>query len=83
MFPPGWHHTCCSVLPNIQRAMPELPIWSWGLKKGELASQLGTVNETLSRCFKKLKDEGIIELDGRKVTILHMERLQQLANRQH
>ena len=54
-----------------------------GLKKGELASQLGTVNETLSRCFKKLKDVGIIELDGRKVTILHMERLQQLANRQH
>lgn len=53
-----------------------------GLKKGELAAQLGTVNETLSRCFKKLKDEHIIELDGRKVTILQMEKLHQLANRQ-
>lgn len=54
-----------------------------GIKKGELAAQLGTAGETVSRTFRKLKEEGIIELDGRKVTILQMERLQQLARRQH
>jgi CRP/FNR family transcriptional regulator len=53
-----------------------------GIKKGELAAQLGTANETISRTFRKLKEEGIIELEGRKVTILQMERLQQLASRQ-
>lgn len=53
-----------------------------GIKKGELAAQLGTAGETISRTFRKLKEEGIIELDGRKVTILQMERLQQLAIRQ-
>ena len=53
-----------------------------GIKKGELAAQLGTASETISRTFRKLKEEGIIELDGRKVTILQMERLQQLATRQ-
>ena len=53
-----------------------------GIKKGELAAQLGTASETISRTFRKLKEEGIIELEGRKVTILQMERLQQLANRQ-
>lgn len=53
-----------------------------GIKKGELASQLGTAGETISRTFRKLKEEGIIELDGRKVTILQMDRLQRLAERQ-
>lgn len=53
-----------------------------GIKKGELAAQLGTAGETISRTFRKLKEEGIIELDGKKVTILNMERLQQLAHRQ-
>jgi CRP/FNR family transcriptional regulator len=53
-----------------------------GIKKGELAAQLGTAGETISRTFRKLKEEGIIELDGRKVTILQMERLQQMASRQ-
>lgn len=53
-----------------------------GIKKGELAAQLGTASETISRTFRKLKEEGIIELDGRKVTILQMDRLQQLASRQ-
>ncbi len=53
-----------------------------GIKKGELAAQLGTAGETVSRTFRKLKEEGIIELDGRKVTVLNMDRLQQLATRQ-
>lgn len=53
-----------------------------GIKKGELAAQLGTASETISRTFRKLKEEGVIELEGRKVTILQMERLQQLAGRQ-
>lgn len=53
-----------------------------GIKKGELAAQLGTAGETVSRTFRKLKEDGVIELDGRKVTILDMPRLKQLANRQ-
>jgi len=53
-----------------------------GIKKGELAAQLGTAGETISRTFRKLKEEGVIELEGRKVTILQMERLHQIASRQ-
>ncbi len=53
-----------------------------GVSKGELAAHLGTASETVSRTFRKLKEEGIIELDGRKVTILQMARLQQLSKRQ-
>lgn len=51
------------------------------MRKGELASRLGTVSETLSRTLKKLKDEGVIEVDGNKVTVLDMERLKMVAGR--
>lgn len=53
-----------------------------GIKKGELAAQLGTASETISRTFRKLKEEGILEMEARKVTILQMDRLLKLAERQ-
>jgi CRP/FNR family transcriptional regulator, dissimilatory nitrate respiration regulator len=51
------------------------------MKKGELASRLGTVSETLSRSFKKLKDEGVIEVDGSRVVIHSVEQLKRLAGK--
>lgn len=45
------------------------------IKKGEMASRLGTVSETLSRAFRKMKEEGILEVEGSRVVILDMERL--------
>jgi CRP/FNR family transcriptional regulator, dissimilatory nitrate respiration regulator len=51
------------------------------MRKGELASRLGTVSETLSRTFKKLKDEGVIDVEGNKVTILNMEKLRTVAGK--
>jgi CRP-like cAMP-binding protein len=52
-----------------------------GMKKGELASRLGTVSETLSRSLKKLKEEGIIEVEGSRVVIHDMARLAQIAGK--
>ena len=52
-----------------------------GVKKGELASRLGTASETISRTLRKLKDEGIIEVQGSKVIIHQMEKLQKLCER--
>jgi CRP/FNR family transcriptional regulator len=49
------------------------------MKKGELASRLGTVSETLSRSLRKLKEEGIIEVDGSRVVILDMPALTRLS----
>lgn len=46
-----------------------------GMKKGELAMALGTVPETLSRAFSKLKDDGVLEVHGQTVTILDMRAL--------
>ena len=39
------------------------------ISKGQLASLLGTIPETLSRIFAKMTEEGLIEVDGRNITI--------------
>lgn len=51
------------------------------LKKGELASRLGTVSETLSRSFRKMKEEGLIEVEGSRVVINDLSRLTALAGK--
>ncbi|MBI5231865.1 MAG: Crp/Fnr family transcriptional regulator, partial [Coriobacteriales bacterium] len=46
-----------------------------GMKKGELAMALGTVPETLSRELHKLKDDGLIDVQGQTVTELDVRAL--------
>ena len=45
------------------------------ISKGQLASLLGTIPETLSRIFAKMSDEGLIKVDGKRIEILDMEGL--------
>ena len=52
-----------------------------GIKKGELASRLGTASETISRTLRKLMNEGIIEVQGNRVLIHQMEKLHKLCER--
>lgn len=50
-----------------------------GIKKCELALRLGVAKETLSRSFKKLKDEGILEVRKNLVVIHRLEKLNSYA----
>ncbi len=52
-----------------------------GIRKGELAARLGTASETISRTFRKLKDEGIIEVQGSRVVVHQMDKLQKISER--
>ena len=54
----------------------ELPI-----SKTQLASNLGTVSETLSRTLRKLSDDDLIVVSGKKIEILDHERLEDLADK--
>ncbi len=49
------------------------------IAKSQLASNLGTVSETLSRTFRKLSDDALIEVNGRSIAILDRDRLEDLA----
>lgn len=40
-----------------------------GMTKGDLATALGTVPETLSRAFARLKDDGVLDVQGRTVIV--------------
>lgn len=40
------------------------------ISKGQLASLLGTIPETLSRIFAKMSESGLIEVNGRKITLV-------------
>lgn len=51
-----------------------------GMKKGELAMALGTVPETLSRAFAKLKDEGLVDVHGGTVVIFDVRALASLGS---
>jgi CRP/FNR family transcriptional regulator len=43
--------------------------------KNVLASRLGTVPETFSRTLKKLQDDGMIDVRGKRIRVLSAERL--------
>lgn len=60
-------------------AEERMPSLTLPLAKGSLASYLGTVHETLSRTFQRLVREGVVAVDGPRITILDMARLRRLA----
>lgn len=49
------------------------------ISKGQLASILGTIPETLSRIFAKLSGNNLIRVEGKKITILDRDGLEDLA----
>lgn len=49
------------------------------ISKGQLASLLGTIPETLSRIFSKMAAEGLIDVTGRRIRLMDREGLSELA----
>jgi CRP-like cAMP-binding protein len=51
-----------------------------GVSKTELAKNLGTISETLSRNLKKLRDINAISVNGQEITIHDFDRLENIAS---
>lgn len=51
-----------------------------GMAKSELASALGTVPETLSRAFARLRDDGVLDVHGGTVTVFDVRSLAELGS---
>jgi len=49
------------------------------ISKAQLASLLGTIPETLSRILAKMRDTGLIEVEGAVISLLDLEGLELLA----
>ena len=68
------------MLSDLQHA--QKPVFSrvkLAVTKGVLANILGASQETLSRVLGKLGQEGVIEVQGKEITILDWDRLKELA----
>jgi len=50
------------------------------VSKGQLASLLGTIPETISRILKKLSERKIVSVSGRKLKLLNKKALQDIVN---
>jgi len=50
------------------------------ISKGQLASLLGTIPETLSRIFGKMSGQNLIEVKERRISLLDRKRLEELAD---
>ncbi|MCG8338734.1 MAG: Crp/Fnr family transcriptional regulator [Proteobacteria bacterium] len=49
------------------------------ITKGQLASMLGTIPETLSRILAKMQTQKLIEVNGKQIVISNLEELEYLA----
>ena len=49
------------------------------ISKGQLASLLGTIPETLSRIFNKMSQHGLIVVEGSQITLQNSQALEDLA----
>ncbi len=49
------------------------------ISKGQLASLLGTIPETLSRIFAKMADQDLIRVDGREIELIDYRGIEELA----
>lgn len=60
------------------KEFPE-PFIKLTISKSSIAGYIGTITETLSRTFKKLQEEQIIRVDGKKIFFSDYSRLKELA----
>jgi CRP/FNR family transcriptional regulator len=51
------------------------------ISKGQLASLLGTIPETLSRIFNRMSAQGLIQVSGRKIKLIDKKRIGSLADK--
>ena len=68
-----------TYLIYLSEAHPDGEAVTLTISKGQLASLLGTIPETLSRIFAKMSNQGLIEVNGRNIQILDRPRLETLA----
>jgi CRP-like cAMP-binding protein len=65
-----------------QYGIKEASRWKLDIKltREEIASMVGTANETVIRFISEFKDEGIIEQEGKIIYIINEEKLLEFAN---
>jgi CRP-like cAMP-binding protein len=69
------------LLKNAPPTGEEQPVIALKGTKRALAAELGTVSETLSRTLAKLREQGLIEVEGPRIRLLNIEGLRALLRK--
>ncbi|WP_369404443.1 Crp/Fnr family transcriptional regulator [Salidesulfovibrio brasiliensis] len=64
----------------LLRSSHDAPTFRLELPKGQIAFYLGTIQETLSRILKRFIEDGLIEMNGKEITVLDPDGLQEVAD---
>ncbi|NDV20526.1 cyclic nucleotide-binding domain-containing protein [Pseudodesulfovibrio sp. JC047] len=64
----------------LLRSSQDADTFTLDLPKGQIAHYLGTIQETLSRIFKRFAKDALIQVNGKDITILDTKALQDIAN---
>ncbi len=64
----------------LLRSSQEADTFRLDLPKGQIALYLGTIQETLSRIFKRFTEDELIRINGREITILDEQGLRDIAD---
>lgn len=71
----------CSFLLSLSERFKQRQLSAFSFKlnmtRNDIGNYLGLTVETVSRVFSKLKNAGIVELDGKYITIIDLEYLKQ------
>ncbi|MDX2099199.1 MAG: Crp/Fnr family transcriptional regulator [Leptolyngbyaceae cyanobacterium bins.59] len=70
-----------NYLLRLSDRMGQAEVVELDVSKGQLASLLGTIPETLSRAFYKLNQEGMIEMNGTTIRLCDRSQLMSLGQR--
>jgi CRP/FNR family transcriptional regulator len=73
---PGRLATYLIILSEERKSYDRVTL---SISKGQLASLLGTIPETLSRIFAKMMDQRLIKVSGREIMFVDREGLEELA----
>jgi CRP/FNR family transcriptional regulator, dissimilatory nitrate respiration regulator len=68
-----------SYLLYMSQRQRDMGVLELDVPKALLANFLGTIPETLSRILAKMSQEGLIEVDGRRIKLLNRRALEELA----
>ena len=69
------------ALLNLQKLIFETNPFDFILTRQELGEFTGMTKESVSRILKEFREEGLIEIDDRKVEILDFDKLRDISRK--
>ena len=72
-------HILLEVAADLSEKDGEALVLQVDFTQADLATLVGATRQTINACMRELEDEGVVGRQGRRLSLLHPERLRTLA----